>query len=138
MPSRALWLNGPSVSGWAHENASRGEGTDEKSQPKSIGACRYSWDSCSENSLAADGLDAIPYETLEASGIARDVADKLNYRNLTPADVEDALDYSMTGCWRDKYTSPDGSDVLVDGRTSLGAVFISLPPPCLEGAILLT
>ena len=33
------------------------------------------WDASSENSLAVDGLDAIPYETLEASGIPRDVAD---------------------------------------------------------------
>ena len=74
------------------------------------------WDACSENSLAVDGLAAIPYETLEASGIPRDVADRLNYRNLTPADVEDALGYPMSGCWGIKYTNPDGSDVLVDGK----------------------
>lgn len=74
------------------------------------------WDASSENSLAVDGLDAIPYETLETSGIPRDVADKLNYRNLTPADVEDALGYPMPGCWGVTYTNPDGSTVMVDGK----------------------
>ena len=74
------------------------------------------WDACSDNNLAVDGIDGIPYETLEASGIPRDIADQLNYRNLTPADVEDALGYPMTGCWGIKYTNPDGSDVLVDGK----------------------
>ena len=66
------------------------------------------WDACSENSLAVDGLAAIPYETLEASGIPRDVADRLNYRNLTPADVEDALGYHP---WMPDitYTNPDGT-----------------------------
>ena len=73
------------------------------------------WDACSENSLAVDGLDAIPYPTLEASGIPRDVAEKLNYRNLTPVDVEDALGYPMPGCWGVTYTNPDGSTVMVDG-----------------------
>jgi len=50
------------------------------------------WDASSENCLAVDGLDAIPYETLENSGIPRDVADKLNYRNLNPVDVEIGVD----------------------------------------------
>ena len=74
------------------------------------------WDASSENSLAVDGLDAIPYETLENSGIPRDVADNLNYRNLTSVDVEDALGYPMPGCWGITYTNPDGSTVMVDGK----------------------
>ena len=70
-----------------------GEAQANNSTPILSAVAGSHWDACSENSLAVDGLDAIPYETLEASGIPRDVADKLNYRNLTPADVEDALGY---------------------------------------------
>ena len=74
-----------------------GEAQANKSNPTLSALAGSHWDACSENSLVVDGLEAIPYETLEASGIPRDVADKLNYRNLTPADVEDALGYSMAG-----------------------------------------
>jgi len=93
-----------------------GEALANDSNPTLSALAGSHWDASSENSLAVDGLDAIPYETLEASGIPRDVADRLNYRNLTPADVEDALGYPMSGCWGFTYTNPDGSDVLVDGK----------------------
>ena len=98
------------------KNASHSEAQANNSTPILSAIVGSSWDACDENSLAVDGLDAIPYETLEASGIPRDVADQLNYRNLTPADVEDALGYSISDCWGVKYTNPDGSDVLVDGK----------------------
>ena len=98
------------------KNASHSEAQANNSTPILSAIVGSSWDACDENSLAVDGLDAIPYETLEASGIPRHVADQLNYRNLTPVDVEDALGYSMSDCWGIKYTNPDGSDVLVDGK----------------------
>lgn len=93
-----------------------GEALAKKSTPILSALAGSHWDASSENSLAVDGLEAIPYETLEASGIPRDVAEKLNYRNLTPVDVEDALGYPMPGCWGVTYTNPDGSTVLVDGK----------------------
>ena len=91
-----------------------GEAQANNSDPILSALAGSHWDACSENSLAVDGLDAIPYPTLEASGIPRDVAEKLNYRNLTPVDVEDALGYPMPGCWGVTYTNPDGSTVMVD------------------------
>ena len=87
------------------KNASHGEALANNSTPILSALAGSHWDASSENSLAVDGLDPIPYETLEASGIPRDVADRLNYRNLTPADVEDALGYPMSGCWGIKYTN---------------------------------
>ena len=98
------------------KNASHSEAQANIYTPILSAIAGSSWDACDENSLGVDGLDPIPYETLEASGIPRDVADRLNYRNLTPADVEFALGYPMTGCWGIKYTNPGGSDVLVDGK----------------------
>lgn len=93
-----------------------GEALANDSNPIVSALAGSHWNASSDNSLAVDGLDAIPYETLEDSGIPRDVADQLNYRNLTPADVEDALGYEMPGCWGITYTNPDGSNVLVDGK----------------------
>ena len=92
-----------------------GEALAKKSIPILSAPAGSHWDASSDNSLAVDSLEAIPYPTLEASGIPRDVADKLNYRNLTPFDVEDALGYPMPGCWGVTYTNPDGSTVMVDG-----------------------
>ena len=91
-----------------------GEAQANNSDPILSALAGSHWDACSENSLAVDGLDAVPYPTLEASGIPRDVAEKLNYRNLTPVDVEDALGYPMPGCWGVTYTNPDGSTVMVE------------------------
>ena len=54
-----------------------GEAQANNSDPILSALAGSHWDACSENSLAVDGLDAIPYETLEASGIPRDVAEKL-------------------------------------------------------------
>ena len=98
------------------KNASGREAQAFKSSPTSLSESSGSnWDVCSENSLAIDGRGAIPYETLAASGIPKDVADRLNYRNLEPSDVEAILGYPQTDCWGIKYLNADGSDVLVDG-----------------------
>ena len=97
------------------KNASHSEAQAINSTPSLSAPAGSSWDACSE-SLAVDGLEAIPYETLEESGIPRDVADKLNYRNATPTDVEEVLGYPISGCWTVAYTNPDGSPVMVDGK----------------------
>ncbi len=76
------------------KNASGREAQAFKSSPTSLSESSGSnWDVCSENSLAIDGRGAIPYETLAASGIPKDVADRLNYRNFEPSDVEAILGY---------------------------------------------
>ena len=99
------------------KNASRAEAHAFKSSPAILSVSSGSnWDVCSENSLAIDGRGAIPYETLAASGIPKDVADQLNYRNLEPSDVQEILGYPMSGCWGVNYTNSDGSDTLVDGK----------------------
>ena len=98
------------------KNASHSEAQANNSNPTLSVVTGSSWDACSENSLAVDGLDAIPYETLEASGIPRDVADQLNYRNATAADVQEVLGYPIPGCWIVTYTNPDGTPVMVDGK----------------------
>ena len=81
------------------KNASHSEAQANNSTPILSVLAGSSWDACDENSLAVDGLDAIPYETLEESGIPRHVADQLNYRNATPTDVEEVLTYPISGCW---------------------------------------
>ena len=99
------------------KNASGQEAQAFKSSPTSLSESSGSnWDVCSENSLAIDGRGAIPYETLAASGIPKDVADQLNYRNLEPSEVQEILGYPISGCWGVKYTNPDGSDTIVDGK----------------------
>ena len=57
------------------KNASHSEAQANNSTPILSAIVGSSWDACDENSLAVDGLDAIPYETLEASGIPRDPED---------------------------------------------------------------
>ena len=98
------------------KNASEREAQANNSVPMLSAPAGSHWDACSENSLAVDGLDAIPYETLEASGIPRDVADRLNYRNATAVDVEEVLGYPVPGCWTVAYTNHDGTPVMVDGK----------------------
>ena len=98
------------------KSASGAEAQAFKSSPASSSVSSGSnWDVCSENSLAIDGRGAIPYETLAASGIPKDVADQLNYRNLEPSEVQEILGHPISGCWGVKYTNADGSDTLVDG-----------------------
>jgi|GEM_PF-5228223 len=98
------------------KNASHSEAQANNSTPILSVLAGSSWDACDENSLAVDGLDAIPYETLEESGIPRHVADQLNYRNATPTDVEEVLTYPISGCWIVTYTNLDGTTVMVDGK----------------------
>ena len=82
--------------------------------PLSVSAS--SWDVCDGDDLALEGRDPIPYDTLLASGIPKGVADQLNYKNLTPDDVEAILGFRRQGCWGVKYTNPDGTDVVCDGE----------------------
>ena len=77
---------------------SEGEAKANNSDPNLSALAGSSWDACSE-SLAVDGLEAIPYEQLQESCILRDVADRLNYRNATAADFEKVLGYPIPGCW---------------------------------------
>ncbi len=95
-----------------------GEAQANNSDPNLSAPAGSSWDACSE-SLAVDGVEAIPYEQLQESGIPRDVADRLNYRNATAADVEEVLGYPISGCWIVAYANPDGTPVTVDGKPLL-------------------
>lgn len=88
----------------------------KKAEQTPLSVSASSWDVCDGDDLALEGRDPIPYDTLVASGIPKDVADQLNYKNLTPDDVDEILGFRRQGCWGVKYTNPDGTDVLCDGE----------------------